>query len=353
MRWTSLTGRTDWVAHYVADMVARMRRIAPAAVRTVAERGPLVHAGRGTFYEVLDVAPDADGASVKAAYRALARRLHPDLNPGDAASAARLAEINRVYATLGDPAARAAYDLDLARRRVEGRRRWLAAVATSAATFATTVGLVWFAAGRHPAPTPEPAMPAIAMRAGPAQGKDSIPVAPPRAEDGRAADPAQAAIWETYRHPRFAFALRYPAGLFSLDTARSDTNVHTFVSRDGQAILRIVAAENTAAMTLADLRRALMKERYAGAQFKPAPRERHWFALSGTRGDEVFLERITFSCDGKAMHGWQLLYPSSRRSTYDELAKLILRNHPHGNGPAESCAPAKAQGKRQVRRLRD
>jgi hypothetical protein len=353
MRWTSLTGRTDWVARRVADMAARLHPFVQAAVRAVAERWALVHAQRGTFYEVLDVAPDADSASVKAAYRALARRLHPDVNPDNAASAARLAEVNRVYATLGDPAARAAYDLDLARRRVEGRRRWLAVAATSAATFATTVGLVWFAVGRHPAPAPEAPMPAIAMGAGPAPTEHSIPVAPLPADDTRPADLARAAIWETYRHPRFEFALRYPAGVFSLDMARSDTNVHTFVSRDGQAILRIVAAENTAGMTLADLRRALMKERYAGAAFKPAPRERHWFALSGTRGNEVFLERITFSCDGKAMHGWQLLYPLSRRATYDELAKLILRNHPHGNGPAESCAPAKAQGKQQMRRVRD
>ena len=48
------------------------------------------------------------------------------------------------------------------------------------------------------------------------------------------------------------------------------------------------------------------------------------------------------------MHGWQIRYPSSQRATYDELAKLILRNHPHGNGPGAGCDEEKS--KRKVKR---
>ena len=76
-----------------------------------------------TLYEVLDLTPNADEQRVKSAYRALARRFHPDLNGGDAASAARLAEINHAYATLGNPEARVAYDRDVAQRRAAARRR--------------------------------------------------------------------------------------------------------------------------------------------------------------------------------------------------------------------------------------
>jgi hypothetical protein len=160
---------------------------------------------------------------------------------------------------------------------------------------------------------------------------------PPALRPGARADLAD------LQRPRFDFSLRYPAGVFILDSARTNVaaNVRTFVSRDGQASLRIVASKNTAGISLATLRRGLMKERYAGAAFDKAPRRRHWFALSGMRGDEVFLERVTFTCDGKAMHGWQMLYPSSQRATYDELAKLVLRNHPHGNAPGVACAEAR------------
>ena len=54
------------------------------------------------------------------------------------------------------------------------------------------------------------------------------------------------------------------------------------------------------------------------------------------------------------MHGWQMLYPSSQRAAYDELAKAVLVNHPHGNGPATPCDEerGKAQAKTQGRQKR-
>jgi hypothetical protein len=325
MQWTS---RLEWVLSFTPGLAARL------AWRPESRRR--------TLYEVLGVAPAATEPDIKAAYRALARQLHPDVNAGDATSAGRLAEVNDAYATLANAEARATYDRDLARRQSEARRRLATFAATGAATFVLTTGLASFAVRRHldaePAPRPAPA-------------QSATPAAPLAGYSDHLAglsDPARAAIWRTYRDPRFDFSLRYPAGIFTPDAARSDANVHTFVSPDGRAVLRIVAAENTAGIALADLRRALMKGRYAGAAFDAAPRRRHWFALSGTRGDEVFLERITYSCDGKSMHGWQIMYPATQRGTYDELAKLVLRNYPHGNGPPSTCEDARAKPGRQA-----
>jgi hypothetical protein len=301
---------------------------------------------RRTLYQVLGLAPDADGESIKTAYRALARRLHPDVSGGDtAASAERLVEVNSAYETLSNADARAAYDRELARRRAEARRRYAALAAVSVLTFALTAGLVSFALRRHLDAAPEAALASRASGPGDAAQTD----APPGAS---ASDGERAPIWKTYRDARFDFSLRYPAGVFALDAARSDAHTRTFISRDGQALLRIVAAENTSGMTLANLRRSLMKERYAGAAFDPAPRRQHWFALSGTRSGEVFLERITFSCDGRSMHGWQMLYPSSQRSTYDGLAKLVLLNRPHGNDPGCDDERGNAQTKQHGRQKR-
>lgn len=283
-----------------------------------------------SLYEVLGVAPSAAEPDIKAAYRALARQLHPDVNAG--ASAARLAEINDAYATLTSTEARAAYDRDLVRRQSEARWRMAAFATTGIATFVLAAGLVSLAVRRHlDAAAPQPRSLANAGTA------PAVALASYSDDLTGLSDFARATIWRTYRDPRFDFALRYPAGVFTLDAARSDANVRTFVSRDGQAVLNIVATPNTAGMALADLRRALMKGRYAGAAFDSAPRRQHWFALSGTRGDEVFLERITYSCDGKSMHGWQMMYPTSQRAAYDELAKLVLLNRPHGNGPPTAC----------------
>ena len=48
-------------------------------------------------YETLGMAPEASDEEVARAYRALAKRYHPDLHPGDAAAAGRMGEINRAY----------------------------------------------------------------------------------------------------------------------------------------------------------------------------------------------------------------------------------------------------------------
>ena len=62
------------------------------------------------FYATLGVPKNADAAAIKKAYRKLARALHPDHNPDDAASEARFKEVGEAYAVLSDPEQRRQYD---------------------------------------------------------------------------------------------------------------------------------------------------------------------------------------------------------------------------------------------------
>ncbi|WP_273652503.1 DnaJ C-terminal domain-containing protein [Cellulomonas fimi] len=62
------------------------------------------------FYAVLGVPKDADAATIKKAYRKLARSMHPDHNPGDAAAEAKFKEIGEAYAVLSDTEQRQQYD---------------------------------------------------------------------------------------------------------------------------------------------------------------------------------------------------------------------------------------------------
>lgn len=57
----------------------------------------------GDPYKVLGVAPGASDEEIKSAYRRLAKKYHPDLNPGDAAAAQRMNEINAAYEQLKNP----------------------------------------------------------------------------------------------------------------------------------------------------------------------------------------------------------------------------------------------------------
>src|SRR5437868_356047 len=62
------------------------------------------------YYETLEVDRTADDAGLKAAFRKLAMKWHPDRNPGDATSEVRFKEINEAYEVLKDGEKRAAYD---------------------------------------------------------------------------------------------------------------------------------------------------------------------------------------------------------------------------------------------------
>lgn len=70
-----------------------------------------------TFYDLLQVAPDASDDAIRHAYRAAAKRHHPDTNPLDRNLAAtRFRLIQEAYDMLRDPVRRKAYDTELRAR---------------------------------------------------------------------------------------------------------------------------------------------------------------------------------------------------------------------------------------------
>jgi curved DNA-binding protein CbpA len=89
------------------------------------------------LYGVLGIAANADRTEVKAAFRRLAKKCHPDLRGGDVL---RFREVNEAYTTLIDPVRRSAYDARCEQRRACAQRRLMAGAATMAASFAMTVG---------------------------------------------------------------------------------------------------------------------------------------------------------------------------------------------------------------------
>jgi len=62
------------------------------------------------YYEVLGVARDASADAIKKAYRGLARKHHPDVNPGDKKAEAKFKEAQQAYDILSDPEKRSLYD---------------------------------------------------------------------------------------------------------------------------------------------------------------------------------------------------------------------------------------------------
>ena len=106
---------------------------------------------RMNLYAVLSVAPEADEAEIKAAFRQLAKTFHPDVSGGDRWSEQQFKAILHAYRILEDPKKRSVYDAELANERSRARRRLKFGLATVAATFLVTVGagamIVWLGLG--------------------------------------------------------------------------------------------------------------------------------------------------------------------------------------------------------------
>ena len=94
------------------------------------------------FYSVLQVAPKASEAEIKAAFRTLAKTCHPDLTPGDKEAEEAFQEAKRAYRFLSNPETRKKYDAFLAERRAAERQRRRASAMTMSATFVLTAAAV-------------------------------------------------------------------------------------------------------------------------------------------------------------------------------------------------------------------
>src|SRR3954465_317313 len=62
------------------------------------------------FYQTLGISKGSDAKEIKSAYRKLARKYHPDVNPNDKTAEAKFKEVSEAYEVLGDDEKRKLYD---------------------------------------------------------------------------------------------------------------------------------------------------------------------------------------------------------------------------------------------------
>ena len=106
--------------------------------------------------------------------------------------------------------------------------------------------------------------------------------------------------------------------------------------------MRVYFVRNRTATTPSQVRTSLLATRYAGATLDYVTGGEFWFALSGTLGDEMFYERVTFSCSRQAFHGWLMIYPVAERKVYEALVEQIDRTYRHSWSEDWRCAGAGA-----------
>ena len=143
--------------------------------------------------------------------------------------------------------------------------------------------------------------------------------------------------WATLHNERHGFLIAYPPEIFQQAGESRTDEGRVLQSRDGKAQLLVGAFANDDATTLAEYRDFLMQENYAGAEIDYAPVRRKWFVLSGTIGDREFYERVSFTCDGRLINSWAMIYPKAERRLYNRVVEAVARTYSPGAGRSGNC----------------
>lgn len=151
-----------------------------------------------------------------------------------------------------------------------------------------------------------------------------------------AAPDTSRAEWREYTHPRLGYRITYPADTFVPQESKVEEGF-VLVSRDGAARMLIGAFDNEDNTSLAAYRNLVINRSYAGAKLDYAPVRRSWFVVSGERDGQMFYERVDFTCGGRKITSWAMLYPSSERRIYDRLVEGVAPTFRPSAGAAAGC----------------
>jgi len=138
--------------------------------------------------------------------------------------------------------------------------------------------------------------------------------------------------WVTYVNDRFGFSLRYPADVFAPERRSDAGDGEVFVATQGHGRLLVGAFENRDGHSVASYRDLIRRQSYADYEVSYAPRGQTWFVLSGESNDKVFYEKVMFSCQGRVINSFALVYPIERKRQFDPIVERIENTFRPGPG---------------------
>lgn len=142
--------------------------------------------------------------------------------------------------------------------------------------------------------------------------------------------------WREYTHPRLGYRITYPADTFVPVESRAEEGF-VLASRDGKAKLLIASFDNDGLSSLAEYRNLVINQSYDGAAIDYAPVRRNWFVVSGERDGQMFYERVDFTCGGRRITSWAMVYPVAERGFYDRLVEAIAPTFRPSDGARAGC----------------
>jgi hypothetical protein len=149
-----------------------------------------------------------------------------------------------------------------------------------------------------------------------------------------AAAALEAKRWITYRSDGAGLVFDYPADVFSvvgadptegLKDRTTDRAGRSFTTVDGRASLQIAAVPNLDKVSVTQLRNMAVAASYKGAKLDYNRVAENWYVVSGTQGVSTFYERVQFSCNGRRLHIWSVIYPSAEGKDFEPMIDEMAR----------------------------
>jgi hypothetical protein len=129
--------------------------------------------------------------------------------------------------------------------------------------------------------------------------------------------------WAHERDPGLGFDFSYPRDLFQRTEGDGKPSFHYFVSRDAEAKLMVGAWNNEAGQTPSEFKQWLLANTGGYDAMTYVPRGRTWFVISGYRGDDIYYEKVMFSCAGSVVNVLAITYPQGLRRQYDSVVEKV------------------------------
>jgi len=140
-----------------------------------------------------------------------------------------------------------------------------------------------------------------------------VPLAQAQLGDGR--------DWAMYRNDRYGLVLRYPADILQPERASEAGDGQVFASRDGNARLLVGALPNTDRQSPAAYQEQIARDSYGDYRVTYRKVSSTWFALSGEGNGKTFYEKVIFSCNGRLINSFAMIYPTAQSGLFDRVVE--------------------------------
>lgn len=135
---------------------------------------------------------------------------------------------------------------------------------------------------------------------------------------------AGAGGWSTESDPKFGFVFAYPQDLFaSVDVDSDRPAFHYFASESDEAKFLVGAWDNRSGQTPKEFKRWMLANADGYEDITYQPHGRSWFVVSGYRGNQIYYEKLMFSCGGSIANVLAISYPAARRDPFDRVVERM------------------------------